>query len=201
MAMPNCKISVSLRFDSKQENQNGGITVKTKYFEYNRNGGNEKYSEFTEAEYLKAKEEENRWFISFGDSVLECEESQYTDHFSKKDHGEYTQKDRNWKKVVPVSLDQYTYGGNYEQKIIKDSTVVPLEECILEQLGLEHDLVKLKKVMKKLKPYEQKIIYQIFWKRKSQSKLAREYGISQQTMNEKCNRILVKVLKLFENEK
>ena len=43
--------------------------MKTKYFEYNRNGGSEKYSEFTEEEYLKAKEDENRWFISFGDSV------------------------------------------------------------------------------------------------------------------------------------
>ena len=32
--------------------------MKTKYFEYNRNSGSEKYSEFTEAEYLKAKEEE-----------------------------------------------------------------------------------------------------------------------------------------------
>ena len=93
--------------------------MKTKYFEYNRNSGSEKYSEFTEAEYLKAKEDENRWFISFGDSVLECEESQYSDHFSKKDHGEYTQKDRNWKKVIPVSLEQYTYGGNSEQKILK----------------------------------------------------------------------------------
>ena len=31
--------------------------MKTKYFEYNRNGRSEKYSEFTEEEYLKAKEE------------------------------------------------------------------------------------------------------------------------------------------------
>lgn len=79
--------------------------MKTKYFEFSKNGGSEKYSEFTEAEYLKAKEEENRWFISFGDSVLECDESQYIDHFTKKDHGEYTQKDRNWKKVIPLSLE------------------------------------------------------------------------------------------------
>nr|WP_279012504.1 hypothetical protein [Ruminococcus bicirculans (ex Wegman et al. 2014)] len=28
--------------------------MKTKYFEYNRNGRSEKYSEFTEEEYLKA---------------------------------------------------------------------------------------------------------------------------------------------------
>ena len=163
--------------------------MKTKYFEYNRNSGSEKYSEFTEAEYLKAKEEENRWFISFGDSVLECEESQYT------------QKDRNWKKVIPLSLEQYTYGGNYEQKILKDSTVVPLEERILEQLDLEHDLVKLKKVMKKLKPYEREIIYQLFWMNKSQNDLAKKYSVTRQTMHEKVHRILVKALKLFENEK
>ena len=175
--------------------------MKTKYFEYNRNSGSEKYSEFTEAEYLKAKEEENRWFISFGDSVLECEESQYSDHFSKKDHGEYTQKDRNWKKVIPLSLEQYTYGGNYEQKILKDSTVVPLEERILEQIDLEHDLVKLKKVMKKLKPYEREIIYQLFWMNKSQNDLAKKYSVTRQTMHEKVHRILVKALKLFENEK
>ena len=33
--------------------------MKTKYFEFSRNGGSEKYSEFTEEEYLNAKEEEN----------------------------------------------------------------------------------------------------------------------------------------------
>lgn len=175
--------------------------MKTKYFEYNRNDGNEKYSKFTEEEYLKAKEEEKRWFISFGDSILECEESQYTDHFSKKDHGEYTQKDKNWKKVIPVSLEQYTYGGNSEQKILKDSTAVPLEERILEQLSLEHDTAKLKKVMKKLKPYERKIIYQLFGMNKSQNDLSKEYDITRQTMHEKVHRILVKVLKLYENEK
>ena len=66
---------------------------------------------------------------------------------------------------------------------------------------LEHDLVKLKKVMKKLKPYEREIIYQIFWMNKSQNELAKEYDITRQTMHEKVHRILVKVLKLFENEK
>ena len=142
-----------------------------------------------------------RQIVKEGDSVLECEESQYTDHFSKKDHDEYTQKDKNWKKVIPVSLEQYTYGGNYEQKILNDSTVVPLEERILEQLGLEHDLVKLKKVMKKLKPYEREIIYQLFWMNKSQNDLAMKYSVTRQTMHEKVHRILVKVLKLFENEK
>ena len=98
-------------------------------------------------------------------------------------------------------MEQYTYGGNSEQKILKDSTAVPLEERILEQLSLEHDTVKLKKVMKKLKPYERKIIYQLFGMNKSQNDLSKEYDITRQTMHEKVHRILVKVLKLYENEK
>ena len=63
--------------------------MKTKYYEYNRHGDCEKYSEFTESEYLKAREDKNRWFISFGDSVLECEESEYMDYFSEKNHSDY----------------------------------------------------------------------------------------------------------------
>ena len=46
--------------------------MKTKYFEYNRNGRSEKYSEFTEEEYLKAKEDENRWFTPTEDSDIIC---------------------------------------------------------------------------------------------------------------------------------
>ena len=107
--------------------------------------------------------------------VLRPKYREYTDYFSKKDHGEYTQKDKNWKKVIPVSLEQYTYGGNSEQKILKDSTVISLEERVLEQLSLEHDTAKLKKVMKKLKPYEREIIYQLFWMNKSQKALGDEY--------------------------
>jgi len=55
--------------------------------------------------------------------------------------------------------------------------------------------------MKKLKPYEREIIFQLFWNRKSQNKLAINYGISQQTMNEKVNRILVKMPKMIKIEK
>ena len=186
-------------FDSKQENQYGGIAVKTKYYEFNRNGGSEKYSEITEKEYLKAKREENRWFISFGSSVLECDKSQYEAHFSAKNHKEYIQKDKNWRKLLPVSLDQYTYNGAYEQSVFKDNTAV--EDIVLERLSLEHDLAKLKKAMKKLKPYEREIIYQLFWLNKNQKALADECGKSQQSISKIAKRILCKMLKLIENEK
>jgi hypothetical protein len=200
VALLDSKISVAFVL-IQNKNQNGGISMETKYFEYSRNGDNEKYSEFTEDEYLKAREDESRRFISFGNSVLECEKSQYTDYFTQKNHGEYAQKDKNWKKVIPVSLEEYTYDGNYEQKIIKDSTAVPFEEQISEQLSLEQDLGKLKKIMQKLKPYEREIIFQIFWLNESQKSLGDKYGKSQQNMNKITKRILAKMLKLIKNEK
>ena len=82
-----------------------------------------------------------------------------------------------------------------------DSTIVPFDEDILDKLSTEQYVLQLQKVMKKLKPYERKIIYQLFWNRKSQNELAINYGISQQTMNEKVNRILAKMLKMMKIEK
>ena len=174
--------------------------MKTKYYEYNKQIGGEKYSEFTEADYLKAKEDKKRWFISLGDSVLECEENEYKDYFSKKNHYDYTQKDKLGKKVVPILLEQYTYSDT-AQAFFYDSTIVPFDEDILDKLSTEQYFLQLQKVMKKLKPYERKIIYQLFWNRKSQNELAINYGISQQTMNEKVNRILSKMLKMMKIEK
>ena len=55
--------------------------------------------------------------------------------------------------------------------------------------------------MKKIKPYEREIIYQLFWQNKSQKQLAEEYGKSQQNINKITIRILAKMLKMFENEK
>ena len=174
--------------------------MKTKYYEYNKQIGGEKYSEFTESEYLKAKEDKNRWFISFGDSVLECEENEYKDYFSKKNHYDYTQKDKLDKKVVPILLEQYTYSDT-AQAFFYDSTIVPFDEVILEKLSTEQYILQLRKVMKKLKPYEREIIYQLFWQNKSQKQLAEEYGKSQQNINKITTRVLAKMLKMFENEK
>ena len=97
-------------------------------------------------------------------------------------------------------LEQYTYSDT-AQAFFYDSTIVPFEEAILEKLSTEQYVLQLQKIMKKLKPYEREIIFQLFWNRKSQNELAINYGISQQTMNEKVNRILVKMLKMIKIEK
>lgn len=45
-----------------------------RYYAYNPHDTKPKLVEISEADHLKAKSEPDRWFISFGNCVLECEE-------------------------------------------------------------------------------------------------------------------------------
>ena len=121
MAVHYSQISIKPIFWFKEKSKGRLFILKTKYYEYNKQVSGEKYSEFTESEYLKAREDKNRWFISFGDSVLECEESEYRDYFSEKNHSDYTQRDKYGKKIIPILLDQYTYSDS-ACVIVSDST-------------------------------------------------------------------------------
>ncbi len=78
--------------------------MKTRYYEYSKPGSKEKYTQITEAEYLVAKETPNRWFISFGDCVLECEAEEHKDHYNQKNHSDYINRDANGKKPVKLSF-------------------------------------------------------------------------------------------------
>ena len=168
--------------------------MKTKYYQYNKTG-NEKYSEFTEEEYLAAIMDETRWFISFGNCVLECSKDEYRAYYSEKNHADYTQRDKNGKTVIPLSLEQYAH-NTCEGLIFRD-----FEEEVLEKILAEEMLERLHTALKKLKPCERNIIHKLFWENKNQTQLADEYGKSQQNMHKIIKRILSKTLKLFENEK
>ncbi|MBQ3566312.1 MAG: sigma-70 family RNA polymerase sigma factor [Oscillospiraceae bacterium] len=168
--------------------------MKTKYYQYNKSGG-EKYSEFTEEEYLIAKTYENRWFISFGNCVLECSKDEYRAYYSEKNHADYTQRDKNGKIVIPLSLEQYAH-NTCQNLIFRD-----FEEEILEKIMAKEMLERLHTALKKLKPCERNIIHKLFWENKNQTQLADEYGITQQTMHEKITRVLAKLLKFIKNEK
>ena len=106
--------------------------MKTKYYQYNKSSG-EKYSEFTEEEYLVAKMDENRWFISFGSCVLECMEAEYRAYFSEKNHADYTQRDKNGNTVISLSLEQYAH-NTCEGLIFRDFEEEILEKILAEEM-------------------------------------------------------------------
>ncbi len=61
--------------------------MKVKYFEYNSDQNGEKYIEVSEEKFIKdVIITEGRFYISFGNSVLECSESEYKEEAKRKRH-------------------------------------------------------------------------------------------------------------------
>lgn len=64
--------------------------MKVKYFEYNNDPNGEKYIEVSEEKFIKdVMITEGRFYISFGNSVLECSESEYKEDSKSKRHTRY----------------------------------------------------------------------------------------------------------------
>ncbi len=171
--------------------------MKTRYYKYSKPGSKEKYTQITEAEYLVAKESPNRWFISFGDSVLECEEHQHKKHYNQKNHSDYINRDANGKKPVRLSFDEYKLETGMDiTEVIEDTTVNVEDECYKKY---QYEL--LYAALAQLDEDERRIILELFWNKRTQTALAKINGISKQTLNEKQRRILEKMLKLMKNKK
>ncbi len=171
--------------------------MKTRYYEYSKPGSKEKYSEITEAEYLSVKDSPERWFISFGNCVLECEASEYKKHYNEKDHSDYINRDAKGKKPVKLSFEEYRLEtGQDITEVIEDTTVNVEDESIKK-----YQYEMLYAALAQLDEDERRIIIELFWNKKTQIALAKIDGISRQTLNEKQRRILAKMLKFMENKK
>jgi len=75
-----------------------------KYFIYNNTPICGKYTEVSEKEFKDTvMDVEGRYYISFGNSVLECSESEYKDYASRRNRHKYLDKEA--KKVVVISIE------------------------------------------------------------------------------------------------
>ena len=116
-------------------------------------------------------------------------------------HAYNSQRDKNGRRIKPKSYDELDETGWLESMMIPDVTIPTTEQFVEEHLHSEWEIKALHAAMEKLKPYERELIHKIYWDNVSQSALAKKSGITQQTMNEKVNRILCKLLKLMKSEK
>ena len=92
------------------------------YFEFNRRGGKEKYIRMTEEAFKAALQQENRYFIRYGeDYILESTEQDFRKFCREKNHSEYVQKNADSRKVIPLSLDtdemEYYDITSYEKSV------------------------------------------------------------------------------------
>ena len=153
--------------------------MKTRYYEYSKPGSKEKYSQITEAEYLIAKESPNRWFISFGDCVLECEEHQHKNHYNQKNHSDYVNKDASGKKPTILSFDEYKLETGMDiTEVIEDTTVNVEDECYKKY---QYEL--LYAALAQLDQDELELVNLLYWDELSQNKVGEFYGKTQQNIS------------------
>lgn len=171
--------------------------MATRYYEYSKPGSKEKYTEITEAEYLIVKDSTDRWFISFGNCVLECEAHEYDEHYKEKNHSDYINKGANGKKPIIISFDEYRLETGLDLADALVDTTVDVEYEGLDKY--QHEL--LRKALEQLEEDEREIITALFWNQKRQAEVAKDDGTSRQTLHKKQRRILAKVLKIMESKK
>ena len=165
-----------------------------RYFEYNRNADKPKYVPMTEGEYLRAKQDPNRWFISFGTCVLECEQEEYAEHYRKLEHYRYTLRDADRKLASVISLDALSTEALYEMSVFSVHTEMSVEEQIIAKENRRLLKTALQDSLQKLTPEECYLIHELKVNRKKQAEVAKELGISQQAVSKRY-RAAVKKLK------
>ena len=171
--------------------------MKTRYYEYSKPGSKEKYSEITEAEYLSVKDNPERWFISFGNCVLECEASEYKKHYNEIDHSNYINRDAKGKKPVKLSFEEYRREtGQDVTEIIEDTTVNVEDECYK---NYQYEL--LYAALAQLDKDELELVNLLYWDELSQRKVGECNGKTQQSIGKKNKRILEELTNLMSFKK
>ncbi len=171
--------------------------MKTRYYEYSKPGSREKYTEITEAEYLIAKESPDRWFISFGNCVLECEAHQHKKHYNEKNHSDYVNKDENGKKPVTLSFDEYKLETGMDiTEVIEDTTVNVEDESIKKY---QYEI--LYAALAQLDEDEKEIVKSLYWDMLSQREAGERSSETQQSISKKNHGILEKLTNLMSFQK
>lgn len=172
--------------------------MKTKYFEYNSNPDEGKYLEVTKEEFQRdVIETEGRFYISFGTSVMECEEHEHKKDKKEKEHSEYISKDASGKKPTILSLDEYKLKTGMDiTEVIEDTTVNVEDECYKKY---QYEL--LYAALAQLDQDELELVNLIYWDELSQRDVGECFGGTQQSISKKNRRILDELTNLMSFKK
>ena len=165
--------------------------MKVRYFEYSNVTDGEKYIEVSEEKFIKdVMITEGRFYISFGNFVLECSERQYRDYAVERNRHKYLFQDSNKKTVNLISLEDVS------EKLLADES---WEDNIIESIAFDAEKEKLQKALSELNEHELFLIHEYFYNNRRQSEIADLIGESQQTISYQIRACLVKLYKLMKN--
>lgn len=129
--------------------------MKVKYFEYNNDPNGDKYIEVSEEKFIKdVMITEGRFYISFGNFVLECGEKEYRNYAVERNRHKYLSQDRNKKTVNLISLEDVS------EKLLVDES---WEDNIIENIAFDAEKEKLQKALSELNEHELFLIHEYFY--------------------------------------
>ena len=162
-----------------------------RYYAYNPKKRGSKYVEITEEQYLNVKIQPNRWFISFGNCVLECEKSEYDEYYRQREHSLYTLRNASGKRPDILSLEAMDEDVPYEISVFSVHTEQSVEDAA--EVSLQKQ--QIRQAYRHLSEEEIYLIRELLIKERMQSEIAQELHISQQAVSK---RFLKAIRKLRE---
>ena len=181
------------------------------YFEFNRTGGKEKYTQITEEVFRQAVKQEGRYFIRYmkegkheEDYVIESTKQEFMRFWKGKNHSEYVQKNADNRKVIPLSLDTDEIEGydstSAARNIFHNGDNSTIDEQVLAEMYTAEKYELLYQAIEQLDAEEQYIINQIFFAHRTQTELAKEFHIEQQAVSKKYRSALKKLKTYLEGK-
>ncbi len=160
--------------------------MKVRYFEYNSDQNGEKYIEVSEEKFIKdVMITEGRFYISFGNFVLECSESEYKEEAKRKRHTRYIS-----------SLSDGVY-PTFEELDENNSSVIFYED-MFESI---EDKILFQNVLSYLMTFsqeEQNVFKMVVLEGKSETEAALAIGKTQQSVSYKIKAMLCRIAKHFK---
>ena len=151
---------------------------------------NQEYDQF-----LSSPEAADRYFIDFGNCILEASYEQYAKWRREQDHHNYLKKQESYFTTISMYSDAICETGTGED-VIPDSQTNVEEEVLL---SFEAQL--LRAALDQLDAASFQLIYWLFLAKppKSEMELAQELGLSQPAVNRQKKKILKKLKFLVIN--
>ena len=167
-----------------------------RYYAYNPKDRGPRYIEITEEEYLKIKIQTDRWFISFGTCVLECEKAEYDDYYRHLEHYRYTLRNASRKRPDVLSMDAMEEEFPYETSVFSVHTEKSVEDEVMESMRIE----QISHALSRLPTDDAFLVREYLMKERTQSEIAQELKISQQAVSKRMIKILYKLKKMLTSE-
>ncbi len=154
---------------------------------------NGEYLEITYDEFCRTQDTifKDAFFISSNGVLMEVSQEFYKEYYYDKNHSKYLDRLESEHTISFHNLDDDEFCG--------EDILVDYSEDVVEQVTTKLMIEKLRQVLPLLSEEEQLLIHKHYFEDIPETKLAIEYGITQQGMSKRISKIREKLKKLMEN--